>query len=97
MSMVPHVVDGDWLLPLSCDDSGYVLLQLVVMGWINQILSAFHSEHNLNVNLGVGVGHERIFLFGWRESIKMGRLISSLSLDVKSRQARHLYRTGQVN
>src|SRR5207237_6020636 len=59
MNIILHVVNGDQLLPLRGHDSSNVLLKLIVMFRINKVLPAFNGEHDLNVNLSVGVSHIR--------------------------------------
>src|ERR1039458_3659936 len=56
--MIRHVVDRNQLLPLVGKDAGDVFLQFVIVLRRNEILPALHGEHDVNVDLGVGVGHE---------------------------------------
>ena len=63
--MIRHVVNRDQLLPLRRYDSGDVLLQFVVVNGIDEVLPALHGEHDLNVDLRVGVSH---YLFSCDEA-----------------------------
>ena len=60
--MVRHVVDSDQFLTLRCHDSGDVLLQFVVVNGIDEVLPAFHGEHDLNVDLSICVGPRSFLL-----------------------------------
>jgi hypothetical protein len=55
--VIGHVVDGDEFLFLTGHDTGDVFLEFVIVSRWNQTLSAFDSKHDVNVNLGVRVGH----------------------------------------
>src|SRR5262249_30477029 len=57
MKMIRHVIDCYQLLTLSGDDAGHVFLKFIVMLSLDQALSSLHSENNLNVDLGVRIGH----------------------------------------
>src|SRR5882724_4180969 len=57
MQVVGHIVDDNQLLFPTGNDAGDVFLQLVVMFWIEEVLPAFDGEHNMDINLRVGVGH----------------------------------------
>ena len=57
MRVVRHAVDGDELLTLPGDDAGDVFLQFFFAFRANQVLPSLHGEHDLNVDLGIGVGH----------------------------------------
>jgi hypothetical protein len=57
--MIGHVVYGYQFLLLTGDDAGDVFLKFVVIFGFNEILSAFDGEHDMDVNLRVGVGHTR--------------------------------------
>jgi len=59
MQMVRHIIYGNQFLPLRRDDARDVFLQFVVMFGLNEILPAFDGEHDVDVNLRVGVGHGR--------------------------------------
>ena len=59
MQMVPHIIDGDQFLFLAGDDAGDVFLQFVVVFGHDEILPAFDGEHDVKVNLRVGVCHAR--------------------------------------
>ena len=59
MQMVRHIVDGNELLFLTGDDASDVFLKFVIVLRLDEILSAFHREHDVNVDLCVGVGHAR--------------------------------------
>ena len=45
-----------------CNNSGDVFLQFVIVNRIDQILPAFDGEYDLDVNLSVGIGHERLLM-----------------------------------
>ena len=55
--MVRHVVYGDQLILPGGDNASDVLLEFIVIFWIDQRLPAFDCEDDVDVNLGVGVGH----------------------------------------
>ena len=55
--MIRHIVDRNQLLLLSGDDAGDVFLQFVVVFRLDEALPAFNGEHDVDVNLHVGVGH----------------------------------------
>ena len=57
--MVRHIVDGNQFLFLTGDDAGDVLLEFIVVFRLDEVLSAFDSKHDVNVDLRVGVGHLR--------------------------------------
>jgi hypothetical protein len=59
MQMVRHVIDGDQFLFLTGDDASDVFLEFVVVFGFDEILPAFDGKHDMDVNLGVGVGHAR--------------------------------------
>jgi len=59
MQMVRHIVDGNELLFLTGDDASDVFLKFVIVLRLDEILPAFHREHDMNVDLCVGVGHAR--------------------------------------
>jgi hypothetical protein len=81
MQMIRHIVDGDQFLFLTGNDAGDIFLQFVVMFRSDEILPAFDGEHDMNINLRIGVGHapktplltelENPFSF---DSTKMSRL-----------------------
>ena len=66
MSVVRHVVNGQELLVLPRNDSRDELLQLVIVLGSDEILSAFYSKHDLNVDLRVSVCHGRT-IPGWMQ------------------------------
>ena len=55
--MIGHRIDRNQFLPFSCDNSGDVLLQLLATGLGNHTSAARHREHNMQIDLRVGVGH----------------------------------------
>ena len=55
--MVRHVVYGDQLILSSGDNASDVLLEFIVTRRLNQRLPAFDCEDDVDINLGVGVGH----------------------------------------
>ena len=57
MGVIGHTIDCNQFLPFSCDNSGDVLLQLLATGLGNHTSAARHREHNMQINLRVGVGH----------------------------------------
>ncbi len=57
MSMIGHIVNRDQLLSLGSNNSGNVFLKFVIVLGSDQVLSAFDGEHDLNVDLSVGVSH----------------------------------------
>ena len=57
MGVIGHTIDRNQFLPFSCDNSGDVLLQLLATGLGNHTSAARHREHNMQINLRVGVGH----------------------------------------
>ena len=56
MQMVRHIIDGDQFLSLAGHDAGDEFLQFVIVFRWNEILPAFDGEHNMDVNLRVGIG-----------------------------------------
>src|ERR1700690_1806525 len=81
MQEVRHIVDGNQFLVLTGDNTGDVFLKFVVVFGFDEVLSAFDSKHDVDVNLRVGVGHARkmplltelVNLF-WLDSTKMSPL-----------------------
>jgi hypothetical protein len=79
--MIRHIIYGDQFLFPAGNDASNVFLQLVVLFRLDEALPAFNGEHDVDVNLRVGVGHvpkmplltelENLFCFG---STKMSRL-----------------------
>ena len=57
MQVIRHIVDDDQFLFLAGDDAGDEFLQFVVVFRRDEILPAFNGEHDVNVNLRVGVCH----------------------------------------
>ena len=57
MGVIGHRIDRNQFLPFSCDNSGDVLLQLFAPGLGNYTSAARHREHNMQIDLRVGVGH----------------------------------------
>ena len=58
MQMIGHAVHSAYqFLILLADDTSDVLLDLLFVIRLNQALSALNGEDNLNIDLGVGVGH----------------------------------------
>ncbi len=57
MGVVRHTVDGDEFLPLPSNYPSHVFLELLFPFWPDEVLSALDCEHNLDINLGVGIGH----------------------------------------
>ncbi len=55
MSMIGHIVNRDQLLSLGSNNSGNVFLKFVIVLGIDEVLSAFDGEHDLNVDFSVGV------------------------------------------
>jgi hypothetical protein len=55
--MIRHIVDGNHFLFLTGNDACDVFLQLVVVFRLDEALPAFNSEHDMDINLRVGVGH----------------------------------------
>jgi len=77
--VIRHIVYGDELLFLTGDDAGDVFLKFVVMFGFDEVLPAFNSEHNMNVNLRIGICHapkmplltelENLFLSGFYKDV----------------------------
>ena len=55
--MVGHIVYCNQLLFLSRDDAGDIFLQFVVAFRLDEALPAFNGEHDVDINLRVGIGH----------------------------------------
>ena len=55
--MVRQIVNGDQFLILPRKDAGDVFLQFVVVFRLDEALPAFDGEHDMDINLRVGVGH----------------------------------------
>ena len=60
--MIGHAVDRDQFLILLADDTSDVLLDLLFVIRLNQALSSLNGEDNLNIDLGVGVGHVEFWM-----------------------------------
>jgi hypothetical protein len=58
--MIRHIVDGYQFLSLTGDNAGNIFLQFIVMFGFDEVLSPFNGEHNVDINLRIGVGH------GWK-------------------------------
>jgi|ERR1041385_8014453 hypothetical protein len=56
--MIRHVVDRDEFMPLSGNDAGDVFLHLGIVFGGDETLAALDGKDDVDVNLGVGVGHE---------------------------------------
>ena len=59
MNVIRQVVYGDEFSLLTGDDAGNVFLQFVVVLRQNEILSAFNGKHDVELDLGVGLGQVR--------------------------------------
>ena len=59
MQMIRHIVDGDQFLFLAGDDAGDEFLQFIIVFRRDEILPAFNGEHDVDINLRVGVCHTR--------------------------------------
>jgi hypothetical protein len=75
MNMVRPVVDGNEFLLSTRDDPRDVFLLLVVMPGMDQILTSLDRKHQVDVNLGIGIGHEAILLselvgVGWLPGVQ---------------------------
>ena len=57
MGVIGHAIYRNQFLPFSCDNSGNVLLQLLATVLGNHTNAAIHREHNMQIDLRVGVGH----------------------------------------
>lgn len=57
MQMIGHIVDGNQFLFLRRNNAGDVFLQFVVVLRRDEILPAFDGEHDVNINLRVGICH----------------------------------------
>src|SRR5579863_517711 len=57
--LICALVDGDQFLPLAGNNAGDVFLKFVVMPGLDKVLPAFDSEYDVDVDLGVGICHER--------------------------------------
>ena len=55
MSVVRHAMDCQELLPAMAHDSGDVFVQLLFVFRMDERLTAFYCEHDLDVDLAVGV------------------------------------------
>ena len=79
--MIRQIIDRNQLLVLTGNDASDVFLQFVVVFRRDEILPTFDGEHDVDINLRVGVGHapkmplltelENLFSF---VSTKMSRL-----------------------
>jgi hypothetical protein len=58
VQVIRHVVYGDQLLVLTGDNAGDVLLKFVVVFWRNKVLPPSDREHDMEIDLRVGVCHE---------------------------------------
>ena len=69
--MVWHAMHGYKLLALASDDAGDVFLKFFLAFRCDEILASLDGEDDLNVDLGVGVGHGRwICSLVWRPVCK---------------------------
>ena len=81
MHVIRHIVYGNQFLILTGNNAGDVFLKFVVMVRLDEALPAFDGEHDMDVDLRVGVGHaskmplltelENLFSFG---ATKISRL-----------------------
>src|ERR1039458_4127593 len=55
--VIRHIVYRNQLLLLTGDDAGDVFLKFVVVFRLDEVLPAFDGEHNMEIDLRVGVGH----------------------------------------
>jgi hypothetical protein len=57
VGVVWHAVNREKFLVLAGDDAGNVFLEFFFAIGSNEVLAAFHGENDLDVDLGVRVGH----------------------------------------
>src|ERR1043166_127268 len=62
VKMVRHTANDDQLLPLILNDSGYVLVQILLEVGLDQRQAIANCEHGLNVDLREGVCHQDLTL-----------------------------------
>lgn len=55
--MVGHIVNGNQFLPTLGDDASDVFLQFVIMLGPDEVLAAFNSKDDMDINLRIGIGH----------------------------------------
>lgn len=55
--MIRHIVNHNQLLLLRGDDASDVFLKLVVVFRLDEALPTFDGEHNVDIDLRVGIGH----------------------------------------
>ena len=56
--MVGHAINGQQFVALAGDDARNVFLKFLFPVGTDQILAALNGKHHLDVNLGVGIGHD---------------------------------------
>ena len=57
MQVIRHIVYRNQFLLLPRDNAGDVFLQFVVVFRLDEALPAFNGEHDMEIDLRVGVGH----------------------------------------
>ena len=57
MCMIRHAIDRNQFLPFSCNDSGYVFLQLFAALGGNHTRTTGNREDRVQMNLCIGVRH----------------------------------------
>lgn len=58
--MIRHAIDGNHFLLVFGNNAGDVFLKLLFPCPLNQVLSAFRSEYDLDIDLRKGVCHRDI-------------------------------------
>jgi hypothetical protein len=56
--MNSNIVNGNQLVLLCGDDPGDVFLKLIVVFRLDEVLPTFDSEHDVEINLRIGICHE---------------------------------------
>lgn len=55
--MIGHIIDDDHFVILTGNNAGDVFLKFVVVFRFDEVLSSFDGEHDMDINLRVGVCH----------------------------------------
>ena len=75
MCVVGHAVDGQELLPAFPDDAGNILMEFLLVLFLDEILSTFDGKDNLEVDLRVSIRHV-LSIVGVRQEQAIGKLLS---------------------
>jgi hypothetical protein len=90
MQVIRHIVYGNQFLPLAGDNACDVFLKFVIMFRLDEVSPTFDSEHDVDINLRVGICHEpkmpllteleNLFSFGSTKMSRLRRLVRAVRI-----------------